>query len=256
MRPVPVHNRLLISIQRPYLWILSFILGIACVIVFVWASFEYGRYAAGFDLASTDEEIAMLQDEIIKLTAQNEDLQRKNAKLIRDHDIEQDAGSQINKELAKAQAQMLEMREELTFYRSIVQPNKSKRKVVIKKIQLVPDGNNQYKYKLVLIQDGRHDVAVRGNVELSFEGKQSDGQVVRLDLPTVSVNKASKRQRFGFKYFQNFEGSIRIPEGFEPMSIFVRVLPSSSRIPKLDESFPWDVIIAGGEQLNVGQTEN
>ena len=256
MRPLPTHNRLLISIQRPHLWILSGLGIMLCLVLLGWSIFEYGRYEAGFDLSDSEQQIEYLQQQIDKLSQQNEDLQRRNAKLVRDQGIDRDAGSQVQKELAKAQSQILSMREELTFYRNIVKPNKAKRTVVIKKVQLTADADNRYRYKVVLIQDGRHDSAVRGNVELSFEGVQTDGQIVRLDLPTVSTQKTSKRQRFGFKYFQNFEGSIRFPENFAPMSMYIRVLPSSSRVPKIDQSFPWDEIIAGGEQSNVGQTEN
>jgi cell division protein FtsB len=256
MKPGPVHNRLLISVQRPHLWMLSAAVIIGCVILLVWFAYEYGRYVGGFDQSDSEQEIASLQQRIEELTANSEDLQRRNAKLIRDQGIDRDAGSQVQKELARAQSQILGMREELTFYRNIVKPNKAKRTVVIKKVQLVPEAENQFRYKLVLIQDGRHDAPVRGNVELSFEGSQSDGQIVRLDLPTVSVQKESKSQRFGFKYFQNFEGSIRFPADFTPMSMFIRVLPSSSNVPRINESFVWDDLIAGGEQPNVGQTEN
>jgi hypothetical protein len=238
------------------MWIASAVGILLCTLVLIWASFEYGRHVAGFDQAETEEQIAGLEQQIEELTKLSEDLQRSNAKLVRDQGIDRDAGSQVQKELARAQAQILEMREELTFYRNIVQPNKSKRTVVIKKVQLVGDGEREYKYKVILIQDGRHDSAVRGNVELSFEGERADGEIVRLDLPTVSTQKVDKRQRFGFKYFQNFEGSIRIPEDFVPRSMYVRVLPSSSKVPRIDQAFSWDELLAGGELSNVGQAEN
>jgi hypothetical protein len=108
----------------------------------------------------------------------------------------------------------------------------------------------------VLIQDGRHDLAVRGLVEITVDGEQADGQIVRLDLPTVSVKKTTKRQKFGFKYFQNFEGTIRFPDKFTPKNFYVRVMPKSSKIPRVEEVLDWDAIIVGGEQVNVGQTEN
>jgi len=256
MKPLPVHNRLLISIQRPHLWALSLAGIIACIVLLVWMSFQYGRHVGGYDQSDSEQEISGLRERIADLSVQNEDLQRRNAKLIRDQGIDRDAGSQVQKELARAQSQILDMREELTFYRNIVKPNKAKRTVVIKKVQVIPEAENQYRYKIVLIQDGRHDASVRGTVELSFEGAQTDGQIVRLDLPTVSTQKESKSQIFGFKYFQNFEGSIRIPENFAPMSMYIRVLPSSSSVPRINQSFPWDEIISGGEQSNVGQTEN
>ena len=120
MKPIPVHNRLLISIQRPYLWALSIAGIIVCVIVMTYSFYEYGRRVAGFDQSDSDEKIAFLEGQIENLTSRSEDLQRKNAKLIRDHNIDKDAGSKVTQELAKAQAQILEMREELTFYRNIV----------------------------------------------------------------------------------------------------------------------------------------
>ncbi|MFW2372467.1 MAG: DUF6776 family protein [Gammaproteobacteria bacterium] len=243
----PVHNRRLISIQRPYLWLLSLLVIIAVLVLAFLMTFEYGRQAAGFVQSDTDEQIAFLQQQIVDLSERNDDLLRQNAKLVRGHNIDKDAGSQVNRTLADAQSQILEMKEELTFYRSIVTPNKSKRSIVVKKVQLVAESAGRYKYKVVLIQDGRQDVAVRGQVEFSFEGEQVDGTVVRLDLPTVSVKKTSKRQKFGFKYFQNFEGSIRIPEDFTPITMFVRVLPSSSRVPRVEEVLAWDDILSGGE---------
>ena len=248
MKPIPVHNQYLISVQRPKLWILSIIAIIAAIAVIIFSAFEYGRFVAGFDQAETDTEIAFLQAKISELTKAKEDLLREKARLTRGQDIDRDASSQVKKTLAEAQAQILEMKEELTFYRNIVQPRKSKRTVVVKKMVLNEQADNSYNYKLVLIQDGRNDVAVRGFVELSIEGEQADGKVVRLDLPTVATKKVDKRQKFGFKYFQNFEGGIRIPEGFKPLSFYIRVLPKSSRVPKVEEVIAWDDLIAGGEQ--------
>lgn len=247
MGSYPVHNRRLISVQRPRLWVLSFMIILAVIILAFWMTFEYGRQAAGFVQSETDEQIAFLEQQIVDLSDRNDDLLRQNAKLVRGHNIDKDVGSQVNRTLAQAQSQILEMKEELTFYRSIVSPNKSKRSIVVKKVQLVAESADRYKYKVVLIQDGRQDVAVRGLVEFSFEGEQADGTVVRLDLPTVSVKKTTKRQKFGFKYFQNIEGNIRIPEDFTPTTMYVRVMPSSSRVPRVEKALSWGDILSGGD---------
>lgn len=256
MKPIPVHNQYLISVQRPHLWLLSAlgILAVICLMVVI--AYEHGRRVGGFDKSETESEIDFLQSTIRDLTAEKDNLLRENAKLSRGRDIDQDAGSQVQKTLAESQAKILEMKEELTFYRNIVVPSKDKRTVVVKKVFLTAAENNQYNYKLVLIQDGRHDVPVRGHVEISVEGQQADGQVVTLNLSSISTKKISNQQIFGFKYFQNFEGGIRFPEKFVPLSMHVRVLPKTSGVPGLEEQYAWDELIAGGDQNNVGQTEN
>ena len=257
MKPIPVNNKYLISIQRPHLWITSALAVILVISLLFWLVFDYGREASGFYLSETESQIELLESEIAELKKQNEVLHRERTKLTRDHGIDKDASSQVTKTLSEKQEQILEMKEELSFYRSIVTPGKSQRTIVIKKIDFKPETNNQYSYKVTLNHDGgKLGVLSRGMVEFTVEGEQADGKIVRLDWPTVSTTKATKRQRFGFKFFQNFEGSIRFPADFRPISIYVRVLPSSSRIPKVEEVYAWENLISDGEQTNVGQTEN
>lgn len=256
IKPIPVNNKYLISVQRPHLWIMT-ALGIILVLVLLfWLSFDYGRRTSGFHISETEALIDSLEAQVEELKQQNEDLLRDKTKLSREIGIDKDASSQVTKTLAEKQSEILEMKEELTFYRSVVSPKTSKRTLEVKKVDFTAAGNNEYKYKIVLIQEGKHDVAARGVVEFTIEGAQSDGSVVRLDWPTVSTEKVEKQQRFGFKYFQNFEGGIRIPDNFDPKSIYVRVLPSGSTIPKIEEVYDWGKLMAGGEQINVGQTEN
>lgn len=243
MKRAPVHNKHLITIHRPGLWIITAIAVVLLIIFMVWFAFETGRREAGFDQSETDQVITDLKSRIKDLATRNDNLQRQNAKLERGHEIDKDAGGKVKRELEKTQSKMMEMQEELTFYRNIVQPNTTTRAVVIKKMQLTSMKDNNYHYKLILIQSGRHDRLVRGYVEITFEGVR-DGKTIRLDLPTVysGDDKATKRQKFGFKYFQNFEGDIRIPDDFVPSSVYVNVLPSTSRVKNVVQDFPWDEV--------------
>ena len=243
MKRVPSHNQYLISVQRPQLWLASFAGVLALIGILIWAAFVYGQFMAGHDRMASSQRAADLEQQVDDLVSQNEELQRQNAKLSRDMGIDRDAGGQVEKELTKAQAQILDMKEELTFYRSIVQTNKTARAVNIKKLTVEPDSQGQYKYKMVLVQDGRNDSPVRGTVELYLEGSRGGDHVEMLEWPAVSVGKVDKQQKFGFKYFQNFEGTIKIPDKFVPSSIHVKVLSATSGVVNVDETYPWDAML-------------
>jgi len=249
----PVHSKHLISIHQPKLWIASGVAILLVILLVMWSTFEYGRYVAGFDQADYDEEIEILRLSLEDQISRKEDALRENARLSRGSDIQKDASSQISVTLAECQDETLKMKEELTFYHNIVAPGKAKREIKVNKILLHPDHNGGYTYKVVLIQVGRHDYVQRGYLEISFQGKKADGTEVRLDLPTVATGKARKRQKFGFKYFQNFEGGIRFPEGFEPLSIFIKAQPKSAKVPRVEKNYPWDDLISRGSEANVGQ---
>jgi hypothetical protein len=247
MKPLPVQSRYLISIKRPGMWLTVAWAIFLLMVLFVWLAFDLGRRQAGFNSSETRQQIAALQHEVENLTRRNNSLHREKSKLVLDNSIDNDASSEVKRSLATSQTQITEMKEELLFYRNIVSPRKSTRAVVINKVVLTAETASQYKYKVVLIQDGRHNRAVRGSVEISLEGEQTDGQIVRLDLPTISVKKVKKQQKFGFKYFQNFEGVIRIPEDFVPISLYVRAIPKTSKVPRVEKTFPWAEITAGGD---------
>jgi len=253
----PRPNQHLICIHNRERWIAAFLAVIFMIMALIWGAYGLGERQAGFSQSQMDVEAAGLQQQLEQVTKEKEILQRQNAKFTRDHNIDEDANQQINKNLAQAQSQIMDMKEELTFYRNIVAPKKSSRAVVVKKVSMLPLKGNKYQYKIVLIQDGKHDRVVRGVVEISLEGNNSDGKLERLALRTISTEKLKKQQKFGFKYFQNFEGSIKIPANFVPSSLFIRVLPRrSSRVPKVERVLAWDDLMAAGGQQNVGQNEN
>jgi|GEM_PF-929964 len=256
MKSDPVQSKYLISIHKPHLWLAAAISILLVVLTLIWSAYEYGRHVAGFDQSDYEQEIEILRQSLDQQTLEKEKALRENARLSRGSDIEKDASSKISDTLAACEDESLKLKEELTFYHNIVAPRKSKREIQVNKVIMTPANDGSYRYKVVLIQIGRHDYVQRGVVELSFEGRRADGSVVRLDLPTVSLKKIGKRQKFGFKYFQNFEGSIRFPEGFEPLSMYIKARPKSAKVPRVEEVYKWGDLIAGGNEANVGQEKH
>ncbi len=253
MRSDPVHSKHIISIHQPRLWLAGAVLILMVMLIALWMTFQYGRFVAGFDQAEYDQEIEILRNSLAEQTIKKESALRENARLSMGSNIQKDASSKINETLAECQAQTLKMDEELTFYHNIVAPGKAKREIKVNKVAMHPNKEGGYNYKVVLIQIGRHDYVQRGYLELSFKGRKADGTEVRLDLPTVATGKAKKRQKFGFKYFQNFEGGIRFPEGFEPLSIFIKAQPKSAKVPRVEKNYLWVDLISRGNEANVGQ---
>jgi hypothetical protein len=51
--------------------------------------------------------------------------------------------------------------------------------------------------------------------------------------------------KFGFKYFQNFSGTLKLPAGFKAESMRVKLNPRTKTLEAIDETFPWDDLTAG-----------
>ena len=246
----PLQSRILITIQRPALWLASLAGMVLFVAMLIGMAFEYGQKVAGYDKGEAITYIDDLQQQLEDALAKNTESQRQTAMLERNSVIDDGASEQLKKSLDEAQAESLELKKELGFYKSIVSPEQAKRSLAIQTIQLKPDLSGGYHYKIMVSQRGRNDRFARGGIEVTLEGSQ-DGQATTLKLKQVS-NEIKKPITFGFKYFQNFEGTMVLPVTFRPEFMRVRVKPRSSQIDPVDEKFAWADLTVGGEQ-NVGQ---
>lgn len=242
MKPMLTHT--MITIQRPLLWLLSLVLIICILLLSLWFSFEYGRNIAGYDSADADAYIDQLQAQLEETQAEIVESSRQATMLKRNSRIDDDASGQLEETLAQVQNEALELKKELSFYKSIVAPEQGSRSLAIQTIQLKKNETGGYHYKIMVSQRGQNDRFARGTIDVSIEGVKK-GQPVTLKLADVS-NDTKKPMKFGFKYFQNFEGVITLPEAFLPDSIRVKVKPSAGKIKPIDEQFAWSDLTAGG----------
>lgn len=240
----PRQAQQIITIQRPVLWLLSFVAIICIILILLWISYEYGRKVAGFDSASADAYISQLQSQLEESQAEIIESTRRATMIERNSRIDDDASVQLKTSLAQAQNEALELKKELSFYKSIVAPETGSRNLAIQTIQLKQNEEGAYEYKIMVSQRGRNDQFARGTVEVSIEGVKK-GQPLTLQLAEVSKD-TKKPLKFGFKYFQNFEGVMTLPEAFQPDYLHIKVNPSSGKIKAVDEQFAWSDLTAGG----------
>lgn len=244
MTKIPRQARYLVTIQRPALWALSALLGLAAVIALVWGAYLHGQRSAGFDSAEVDRYLQDMETHIETLETELAESRRQSAMLERNSRIDDDTSDQLKKTLSEAQQEAVELKKELAFYKSIVAPEQGKRNVVIQTIQLKPDRDGGYDYKIMVSQQGRNDRFARGVVEVSVEGRQQ-GQSRVLALSEIS-KEANKSMKFGFRYFQNFTGKLELPDAFEAKAMHVKLVPNTKELEPVDETFPWDDLTAGG----------
>ena len=69
---------------------------------------------------------------------------------------------------------------------------------------------------------------------------QLDGGTRSLGLAELSPDGAA-RLDFSFRYFQNLESELRMPEGFAPEKLTVTLRPKGKNAKPVEQSFAWRV---------------
>ena len=204
-------------------------------IVTAYLFYHYGQSSAGQNLDALYEERGELRDAIASLKSELGDARDQVAVLKRSSEINKQAYKEVDNSLTSLQSEILELKEEVAFYRSIVAPRESAKGLHIQRFKIEPNREaNSFKYKLILTQVIKQNRVTKGRVEMSIEGLQNGEQRV-LSLAEVDTSKQDKLV-FRFKYFQNFEGDMVLPGDFVPSRVQLKVI---SNIVTIDKTFDW-----------------
>lgn len=217
-------------------------------IVALYLMYEWGRFEGGYSKFAELQHRREFAAKIETLQQENERLRAEVAAAELARSVDHKAYADVEKNLADLQAQVLKHREELTFYRGIVSPEDGIGGLRIQRFQVMPGAaERQYRLRLVLVQSMRQEAVVSGAAVVQIEGVR-DNKPEQLTLPQVSekagVNtRADGQLPFQFRYFQNLEQDIVLPEGFEPRAVNIEV--RSARLAPVRESYPWRVQAEG-----------
>lgn len=216
---------------------------ILALLAVAWGLFEYGFSRAGYDNNSLHEERDLLRERIAEEQKRTQDLRARIAILERAAQVDKQAYAAVEAAQKQAQDEMLELKEEVAFYRGIVSPTETASGLNIPSFTVKGIGKpGVYRFKMVLTQVKSNVRVVKGYARVIFEGVQNGAQV-QLSLKEASGGALDKL-KLRFKYFQNNEGEIVLPKGFLPSRVLVEVVPSGKGATRLKKTFDWSDIIS------------
>ena len=206
-----------------------------------WWLFDYGRDRAGFDSSLAERERTLLRSRVADLESENEQLRSQNSILQQASKIDRQAYTQVDSTLRDLQSEVLELKQEVDFYRGIVSPSEIQG-LRVQEFSLVSNGvPGFYRYNLTLSQAAKNRRFISGVAKLVIVGMQGDRQQT-LALSDVT-QPAQSGIRFRFKYFQELKGDIRLPENFEPLRIELHADPEG-RGNSIDQTFAWAELVS------------
>ncbi len=231
-------NRKILVYQPAHFW-----LGAATLTVLLMTA-AFVLYDRGKKSAILGWEQLSQQGEELK--RQNEELQREKLELLqkiavleRSSEIDRLASLEVRNEFAGLQNELLDLRKELDFYRGIVSPGDVAPGLRIQRFHLEPGKmTGSFRYNLVLTQVKQNEKYVRGVVEIAIQGMEDD-KAKWIPLARL-VPREAEVMKFKFRYFQSFKGEIRIPDGFEPQRVRIRLKPQGKgQPPAIEETMEW-----------------
>lgn len=215
------------------------VLGIVMIGACGYLIFEFGRIQADYNIVDAAAERQGYEDRIGEMENEIVALKQEVVLLETHRDMDREAYKVVEQSLTNLQVKIQEQKDAIAFYRGIVSPQDGKSGLRVQDLHL-KRGNEEHEYllRVVLVQSKQHDLKVSGKVNLSIEGREG-GVEKSYSYAELQSESAEKEWAYSFRYFQDFDRTLMLPEGFTPERIKIEVNSSTRSISSIEESFSW-----------------
>lgn len=212
------------------------------VLALVVASFSFGHSRAGKDFDSLGERVELLNEQLAESKDIRQQLRDDAAVLQRMNELDNAAMQAAKDELASVQDEMVELREELVFYQSLLNPQERDPGLHIQSMQLTRLEEGLYSYILVLTQVYQNGKFTQGHVFLGWPESNIVGTV---EQPVTEwfIQEQLDKKAFEFKFFQRIEGIIQLTDGITPQQLMIKVEPVGRRLKPFEQFYDWGTLV-------------
>lgn len=230
-----MQKQLVVRHHHPQRYWLAWGVALAAAVMLIVLAYFYGEQRAGFDRLAA----ISLQTRYAELQQKNANLQEQLVAMQREREVDKAAHQQVQQSLEAEQNKLLNLQEQLAFYKGIVSPASGEEGIRVQSLRFTSGGAPQlYHYHLVLVQVRTKELKVSGSVAIKIFGAQQ-GKPMILDARNLAPNDKPVLN-FAFQYFQNLEGDAILPGGFVPGRVQVTVMESGHG--PVQQNFEWQSI--------------
>ncbi|GAB3341389.1 DUF6776 family protein [Marilutibacter aestuarii] len=181
-------------------------------------------------------QLASSEASVQRLREQNDALAQRVATLSRSDQISRDANRDVQRTLAERDEEIAGLRADVAFYERLVGATAQRRGLSVHGIRFQPQGDTAWHFTTTLTQNLNRGSVSSGGLQLQIEGTRAGKREV-LAWSMLRQDPSAAGLPYSFKYFQQVEGDVFLPEGFEPVRVQVQLRPRNGAA--VEQSFTW-----------------
>ena len=222
----------------PYRPVKSALVTLFCLLLIAAAlagTYFYAQIQTGKERLTVPE-AQELRSQLEKVTQEAAESRRELTRLEVGAEVDRQAGEEMRKRVLALREEKAALERDIEVYR-ILTSNRNKNPQGVSfgvfSVSAMPDNKHQLKLVVQKLAEGDEDFT--GEMKFMVVG-QREGQETKISLHELVVSKAGAESPteiipLNFKFFQNIETEIVLPEGFTPSRVELAVKSDSKRNP-------------------------
>ena len=203
------------------------------------AAFLYGFSAGVSENGEARIQRDELQDAVLQIEQENSALRQQLLNLEQAGTVDKQALENVQQTIVGLRENISQLEEDVLFYKQIMSPENAETGLVIGQLDLVATDNPAtIRFRLELKQQGNNENLIDGYANINVVGLR-DYQEISIPLSELSASVPESDIRLQFRYFQNIEGELGLPENFEPTKVQILAVASGDNAKTVQKSFGW-----------------
>ena len=199
-----------------------------------------GMAQGGFRFSTAEESRDLLEEQVEDLREQNREASQQLVNLERGRTIDAQALNQARRSIVDLETRIASLKADLTFYKNIMAPSETSKGLQVDRFTMQQGREDDtYGFKLVLTQIGDNKSYISGVVAVNVIGMRNEDKEV-IALRDLSDDIDDLGVKFRFRYFQDVEGLLRVPDGFKPVELQVVARAEGRKSSQAERTFDWD----------------
>ena len=200
-------------------------------------TYLFGRQYVDKELSKKRQQVVQLETDLQTSRAETEDLETANAVAVQEVVVLQQANNLLRDSERNRQDEIASLKADLAFYRRLGGADGSQAGLAIHQVELRrTDSPQVFELVFTLTQNIRWASSIDGNIDVTIDGIQ-DGKALHLGKSQLLAENTATL-KFEFKYFQQLERLITLPEGFDPKYLTLK-LDTAGSGNKVEQTLVW-----------------
>ena len=215
-------------------------LGILLLVAATGGGFYFYGYSEGvFINGDARQERDELIVQVDVMSSQLNILQQELTNSEQANAVDRQALEEVQGTIINLRETIAQLEEDVLYYKQIMSPENTETGLMIGQLDLLQtDLQNRIRYRLELRQAGNNDNLVSGYVNVNILGTR-DRQEISMPLRSLAVEEDQLDIKLQFRYFQNIQGELILPDGFLPLGVQILAVDEGNNGKTIRKSFAW-----------------
>ncbi len=206
---------------------------LAVVVGMWWWGFDFGQIFGGFNRREIEARLVTLEADASRFQIEAAELRARNSALESELAMARGTQEALTRHSTEQAGENAQLKEELAFLQTLVSDSSKSVGLQIQRLSVEPDGEDMWRYSLLVVRGGSPKDEFIGNVVLQATVEPSSGAAgpQMLVLPEHDPRLAAALS-LKFKYYQRVEGRFRVPSGGRVTALAARAYESGQGSPR------------------------